>query len=76
MNILSAIFAGQSGFLKSTQSMAKRAEEIASNGPEDPKLAENLVGLQIDKAFATANTRTISISGRLLNEFVRESTKK
>lgn len=77
MNILSAIFAGQTGFLRATQSMASRAQEIAQNNDgDDSKLAENLIGLKVDKAFANANTKTITVAGSLLNEFVRDATKK
>lgn len=79
MNILSAIFKGQTGFLKATESMAARASRIAhssADGYADEKLIEDLVGMQVDKTFAKANTRTIKVADSLLTEFIRESMKK
>ena len=72
MNILSAIFAGQSGFLRSAESFAERAKRIAESG--EPA-AEDLVGLKVDKAFADANTRTIRVGEELLSGFIRDTVK-
>jgi hypothetical protein len=76
MNILSAIFAGQTGFLRATQSMAERASRVASPGASDDQMAADLVGMKVDKAFAEANTRTVKVADNLLSEFVRNSLKK
>ncbi len=71
MNILSALFAGQNGFLRASESFAARAKRIAESG--EPQ-AEDLVGLKSDRAFADANTQTIKAGDELLSGFIREAT--
>ncbi len=72
MNILSAIFAGQSGLLRASGSMAERARRIAESG--EPPI-EDLVGLRVDKAFADASTRTITVGQELLSGFIRDTVE-
>lgn len=79
MNILSAIFAGQTGFLKASESFAKRAASISNGFTEvnaDEKIVENLVGMELDKTSAKANLRTISVSGEILGELVKNTTRR
>ncbi len=86
MNILSAIYAGQTGFLKVTESIAKRANRIAQSsftpseegaaGAGDAQVAEDIVGMQLDKTLAKANASTIKVADSLMSEFVKDTLKK
>lgn len=76
MNILSAIYAGQTGFLKATQSLAERAQRIAVAAPASETLAEDLVGMGIDRSVAEANLKTTKISSELMTEFIQQTLKK
>ena len=39
-------------------------------------MAEDLVMMDVDKASARANARTISVAGSLMNEFIKDTLKK
>ncbi|MDB5038192.1 MAG: hypothetical protein JWQ35_1720 [Bacteriovoracaceae bacterium] len=73
MNILSAIFSGQTGFLKATESIADRASRIAD--PTKEVSAEDIVGIETDKSYAKANANVITISSNLMSEFIKDQTK-
>jgi len=74
MNILSAIYSGQTGFLKATASASEKAARIAesdlSKPGSDTDLVSNLVGSKIDSVQAKASSRVISIADNVLKEFV------
>lgn len=79
VNILSAIFNGQTGFLKAGQSLAARASrisEMSSNPESQERAAEDLVGLKLDAFQAKANMNVIKVADNLLQEFVQDSLKK
>jgi len=79
VNILSAIYAGQTGFLSAGNSLATRAQRIAdfsSGSGADDQLAEDMVGMKVDKIAAEANLRTIKVSDGLLQELVQNALKK
>ena len=73
MNILSALFTGQNGFLRASESFAARAKRIAES-TEPP--AEDLIGLRMDRAFADANTQTIRVGDELLSSFIRDTIEQ
>jgi hypothetical protein len=76
VNILSAIYAGQAGFLRATESLARRAGNIAQSAPESETLPEDLVGMQVDKAVAEANLSTVKVASSLMSEFIKDTLKK
>jgi len=69
VNILSAIYSGQTGFLKSTKSIAMRADRLAKIS-FDPisreKASEDLLGLKLDEIQARSSLSTIRVSDQLL----------
>ena len=73
MGVLSAIFNGSQGFLKAAESAAARSSRIAefAHEPEaQEKIAEDLVGLQMDVAAAKANLKVARVSDELMRELV------
>lgn len=79
MNILSAIFAGQTGFLKASSDMAQKASRISelSSSPEaQESAAADLVGMKLDATAARANLASTRIADGLLNELVQIHLKK
>jgi len=76
MSLLSAIFSGRKGFLDASTRMSQRADRLAKSFHEDldaevnrkPGLAEDLVGMQMDRVGAQANAKTFSLSAELFQE--------
>ena len=78
MNILSAIYSGQTGFLRASQAMNAKAERISQFNAEpgssaDEDLAKDIVGMKIDEAAAKANLNTVKVADGILNEFVKKA---
>lgn len=75
MNILTAIYAGQTGFLKSKSRMDQAANRIAqmSLDPQQAQetLASDIVDLKLSSTAAKANLKTISVSDKLSQELVQ-----
>jgi|GEM_PF-5788250 len=79
MNILSAIYAGRTGFLKSTVDMAKKADEIAkvsSDPAAQNNFTQDVIGMKVDQIAAKANLKSFSMSSDLLRELVQIGKKK
>ncbi len=79
MNILSAIYAGKTGFLKAGESMAQKAGRMAqvSHSEEAQEhLAEDLVGMKLDSIQAKASGKVVKIADNLLNELVQDVIKR
>lgn len=68
MNIMSAIYSGQSGLLKAKESMDIRASRISQSAFDEDaaeKLPEDIIGMTIDKTAAQANMQTIRVSDQI-----------
>ncbi|MBN8554420.1 MAG: hypothetical protein J0L93_03155 [Deltaproteobacteria bacterium] len=79
MNILSAIFSGQTGFLKAADAMAQKAariSEFSSSAESQENIAQDLAGIKLDKITAEANLRSVKISEDLLSELIQVRIKK
>lgn len=78
MNILSAIYSGQTGFLKATDSMADRAKRLSelSENSEVEQTAQDVMGLKLDSITAKANLQTVKVADNVLSELTNAKFQK
>lgn len=74
MNILSAIYSGTNGLMKAKENMdlrAGRISQLSHSVEAQEHLAEDLVGLEIDKAQAKASANVVRVSDQILSELTQ-----
>lgn len=79
MNILSAIYAGQTGFLKAGQQLAQKASRLSnlsSSQESQERAAEDLAGMALDKAQAKASLSVTRVADQVLQEFVQNKVRR
>ncbi len=78
MGILSALYSGSLGFTRAKERMDVRAERISRVGQDadaQEHLAEDLVGMEIDKSEARANSRVVEVSSEIFHELTKLGKK-